>query len=557
MGKKGKGKGNKLAKMSEEERARYLQMRADQEEETRRRKMQLISMYMKNKLKREDAFGRLNMAKINQEWRSILRQVKIQELRSEIVDVESFFKDALKRKDQVIHRLIAHIESTEDMYANLQQSHMENITQIVDTHRDRIEFFRRIYEDDKLAVLGEWEQDSNRFKEMHAQKQQQLECVFYQLEETTDGGIRDNHEHFLDRCEDLKSGMQLQLEQITSRGEAKLEKLWQEYQSVLAGYCQHIEGFYSEYVDLKQRDEEAALQISQQTHEIEHLVDQLANLRLVSEEFYIKQQGQLEQRQAIKQQLTERLRELRTCVEDEVSKDHYSFKLLSVESYNALEKLKEIAGKGETLVQLSTVCGKMETQREKMFQLPEISKEIIEIREVQDLDNISSPDPATDLLKVRIPFSSETRLYSISFQDEVALVPQMETFWRRVNNVAVDVACLKQQKRRLESENSQLKARLQEYLVNLNIASGSNSHVHHYLARRPKSMSVDRVSRLQLQPKQVKSALPHGRRPQAPTPPSFHLHPGRRRVPAFEANFSSVVRSRNLIRGRMELGRIE
>jgi len=47
MGKKGKGKGNKLAKMSEEERARYLQMRADMEEETRRRKMQLISMYMK------------------------------------------------------------------------------------------------------------------------------------------------------------------------------------------------------------------------------------------------------------------------------------------------------------------------------------------------------------------------------------------------------------------------------------------------------------------------------------------------------------------------------
>ncbi|KAH8234411.1 hypothetical protein KR038_009515 [Drosophila bunnanda] len=539
MGKKGKGKGNKLAKMSEEERARYLQMRADQEEETRRRKMQLISMYMKNKLKREDAFGRLNMAKINQEWRSILRQVKIQELRREIVDVESFFQEALKRKDQVIHRLIAHIESTEDMYANLQQSHMENITKIVVTHRERIEFFRRIYEDDKQAVLSEWEQDSAGFKDMHAQKQQQLECVFYQLEETTDGGIRDNHERFLDRCEDLKSGMQLQLEQITSRGEARLEKLWQEYQSVLAGYCQHIEGFYSEYVDLKQRDEEAALQISQQTHEIEHLVDQLANLRLVSEEFYIKQQGQVEQRQTIKQQLTERLRELRTCVEDEVARDHQSFKLMSVESYNALEFLQEIVGKGEILIQLSNVCAKMETERERMFQLPEISREIIEIREIEDQQAGVSTDPATDLLK-----------------DEVGVVPQMDTFWRRVNNVAVDVACLKQQKRRLEAENAQLKAQLQDYLVNLNIANGSNSHIHQYLARRPKSMSVDRVSRLQLQPKQVRSALPTGRRPQAPTPPSFHLHSGRSRVPAFEANFMNAVRSRNLLRGRVELARI-
>nr|NP_611708.2 uncharacterized protein Dmel_CG30259 [Drosophila melanogaster]AAF46888.3 uncharacterized protein Dmel_CG30259 [Drosophila melanogaster] len=540
MGKKGKGKGNKLANMSEEERARYLQMRADMEEETRRRKMQLISMYMKNKLKREDAFGRLNMAKINQEWRSILRQVKIQELRREIVDVESFFQEALKRKDQVIHRLIAHIESTEDMYANLQQSHMENITRIVDTHRDRIEFFRTIYEDDKQAVLSQWEQDSAAFKEMHAQKQQQLECVFYQLEENTDGGIRDNHERFLDRCEDLKSGMQLQLEQITSRGEARLEKLWQEYQGVLAGYCQHIEGFYSEYVDLKQRDEEAALQISQQTHEIEHLVDQLTNLRLVSEEFYIKQQGQLEQRQAIKQQLTERLRELRTCVEQEVARDHQLFKLMSVESYHALEFLQETVAKGETLAQLSAVCAKMETQRERMFQLPEISKEIIEIRDIEDQGNGSLTDPATDLLK-----------------DEVAVVPQMESFWRRVNNVAVDVACLKQQKRRLEAENSQLKTQLQDYLVNLNIANGSNSHVHSYLARRPKSMSVDRVSRLQLQPKLVKSAQPTGRRPAAPTPPTFHLHPGRSRAPAFEANLSNVVLSRTLARGKMNLARME
>ncbi|XP_001997346.2 dynein regulatory complex subunit 2 [Drosophila grimshawi] len=166
MGKKGKGKGNKLAKMSEEERARYLQMRADMEEETRRRKMQLIALYMKNKLKREDAFCRLNMAKINQEWRSILRQVKIQDLRSEIVDVELFFKEALKRKDQVIQRLIGDINSTEDMYANLQQSHMENIDRIIGIHRSRIEFFRCIYEDDKQAVLREWEKDSNIFRSM-------------------------------------------------------------------------------------------------------------------------------------------------------------------------------------------------------------------------------------------------------------------------------------------------------------------------------------------------------------------------------------------------------
>lgn len=46
MGKK-KGAANKLAKMSEEERIRYLQHRADLEEEARRRKQQLIAIFLK------------------------------------------------------------------------------------------------------------------------------------------------------------------------------------------------------------------------------------------------------------------------------------------------------------------------------------------------------------------------------------------------------------------------------------------------------------------------------------------------------------------------------
>lgn len=42
-----KGKVNKLARMSDEERARYLQHRADMEEEARRRKIELISRFIK------------------------------------------------------------------------------------------------------------------------------------------------------------------------------------------------------------------------------------------------------------------------------------------------------------------------------------------------------------------------------------------------------------------------------------------------------------------------------------------------------------------------------
>lgn len=99
--KKKKGLSNRLAKMSDEERARYLQHKAAIEEEARRRKEQLISTFMKvsfgdvqkrglsfffqNKTKREEAFARLNIAKINEYWHQILRKIAFKKMRTEIM----------------------------------------------------------------------------------------------------------------------------------------------------------------------------------------------------------------------------------------------------------------------------------------------------------------------------------------------------------------------------------------------------------------------------------------------------------------------------------------
>jgi len=47
MPKKKKGKGSKLARMSDEERVRYLQHRAELELEAKRRKQQLIAAFTK------------------------------------------------------------------------------------------------------------------------------------------------------------------------------------------------------------------------------------------------------------------------------------------------------------------------------------------------------------------------------------------------------------------------------------------------------------------------------------------------------------------------------
>lgn len=87
--------------------------------------------FSKNKLKREEAFTRLNMAKINQEWRAILRDIKCIELRNEAKNVQTYFVDAFQRKNQTINRLLNELDQQEEMYTSLLNSHMKSIDKLI------------------------------------------------------------------------------------------------------------------------------------------------------------------------------------------------------------------------------------------------------------------------------------------------------------------------------------------------------------------------------------------------------------------------------------------
>lgn len=93
--------------------------------------MEYVGQFVQNKLRREDAFTRLNLAKINQEWRTILRNVKCKELRNELKSVQQYFADALMRKNQTIDRLLYELDESEELYATMMHSHMENVERLI------------------------------------------------------------------------------------------------------------------------------------------------------------------------------------------------------------------------------------------------------------------------------------------------------------------------------------------------------------------------------------------------------------------------------------------
>jgi hypothetical protein len=205
--KKGKGNKNKLARMSDEERARYLQHRADMEEEARRRKQQLIAIFMKNKLKREDAFSRLNLAKINQEWRTILRNIKCTELRAEVESVEQVCTEVIEHKSSVIRRLLCDLDESEEIYATMLHGHMEKIDKIMRIHEDRLDFLRKNYEQEKRKMVENYNKEVAVYKDKKFGIQKDLECVFYGLVEKSRLDQKAAEEEHLIKKDEMKNSV--------------------------------------------------------------------------------------------------------------------------------------------------------------------------------------------------------------------------------------------------------------------------------------------------------------------------------------------------------------
>lgn len=74
---------------------------------------------------REEAFSRLNLAKINQDWRSMLRQIKNQELRNELEQIKQHCTVMLEQGQNLIQRLLKDLETAHDMNEMLFQMRLE------------------------------------------------------------------------------------------------------------------------------------------------------------------------------------------------------------------------------------------------------------------------------------------------------------------------------------------------------------------------------------------------------------------------------------------------
>ncbi|XP_012219705.1 dynein regulatory complex subunit 2 isoform X2 [Linepithema humile] len=428
---KKKGKGNKLARMSDEERARYLQHRAELELEAKRRKQQLIAAFTKNKLKREEAFSRLNTAKINEQWRFILRRIKCKELHEDVEYLWKNFDRMMKTKDVIIQRLYGELGTADADHRRLQEAHIQIMDLMIGKYRQKCthlhEFFA--HERDHVAL-----NEVNKLHEVRRALEKQCEqlqnMIFGQDKEIEDRLTQTKIQNAANiySVVYLKEDSLSRLMQYTCH---EIEALWRQLNETITEYESSTENKRKQYEYLKEQDDVHRADVAQYPRLHAQLQSTIKNLKQDTHTLSEKREQsivELKNQIAHMRKQTESLRQAFAVTR---GLDVAQLKKLTTISTNVLKELQRISEKGSALLSLLKMCLSLEP-----FSLT--------------------------VQKYTLRDTGSRRAFTSCMSEPF---DKLEKFWEQFNYIKADNIFMKKECDKLTFENKQLRNTLRTYLL--------------------------------------------------------------------------------------------
>ncbi|EEB19545.1 DNA double-strand break repair Rad50 ATPase, putative [Pediculus humanus corporis] len=368
MGAKKKSKANKLSRMSEEEKIRYLQHRAAIEEEAKRRKQQLISTFLKNKLRREHIFLRINEAKINQQWRHILRQMKCSELKQEIKDLAKWFDYQINKKNVKIQEVLMDLNMADRQYSFLHCKQSETFKKLIILHEHRVQHFLNYYEEEKNYARIKAMKDINDIKISCLNDQEQLKTILYGMEKKfneTSEILTNKHQSKMD---EIRNNMLTDMEKLKTTRESIIGNIWQNIQNVIKQYWNQTEDRRQEYLIMKDSDYENGLNIFENNRQINEMVNFINNLKNTYLKIHIEGEKKILKFSQDRDKYRKVFQNLNREVFDEIQSDKKKLNFMNLIADKTTDKLTKLLNLGRQILQIHNMCRKLETLDEKIYQ---------------------------------------------------------------------------------------------------------------------------------------------------------------------------------------------
>ncbi|RUS84822.1 hypothetical protein EGW08_007437 [Elysia chlorotica] len=441
--KKESGKG-----MTDEERLAYEEQKRLADEELRKKKEDVLAQFLKDKLAKEEKATRYNLNKLNHQWRNIMREAKAKELKKDIEILSQTFERVIDRKDAVIKSLSKDIAEAEEQYAMAFRSHLQNVDQLSDLQKSRLEALTREYSVELAIICEEFDLERAMLIEQHNLEMNDIADILFAMDQNFQERENEAKSDFQSMRDEIKNKNLEEKHALRVQLETKVDELWQQFRQALQNYNDTNEERKTTFETLKIKDEKSAKEIELQMRKLQRISDQIAQLKSKmaanAKECEERNKALKEEREKMQRhfhELKAQMNQVRDSERDKLTK-------LTLESNSGIKELKRQKEKGELIMRLAEMCRKLETEEEKVlpFYASSLTKE-----EQEDVEAAVYEPPSQPLAEVMHEYGS------------------LDNFWKRYNKVLLDKLALDKEKQTMAQENHQLRTLLKQYLDGISV----------------------------------------------------------------------------------------
>jgi len=438
--------------------------------------IELAAAKLKEKVAFEEKNSKLNMLKINNRWREIMKIAKSQELKNQAEVLEQVHQREFDRKNYAIKNLEEEILEANKQFSTALQSHLINVDNLIDLQVKRLNNLELQFSVDLNMLENEFNTEKSKLQSQHIKEKSNIVGIINRMEqEYLEEEADSKHEHQSIRDDirnknlEEKHALRIQLESV-------IEDLWKKFHDVLDQYNANTEIWKKDFEDLKTKDRDHSKEIELQMKKLTKLQDMILKLKTKysnnHKEYNQKNQFLKKDKELIQSHFQELKRKLNRYRENEKEK----LITLTTMSNKTIKNLKEKVNLAEKILKLAEMNRKLEMEEEKInpfqantFEIdPVVELEMEEYKnqlknETKAIINEQNEDKNINQEEEENKKQNETK-----YEEETDF-SYMELFYKKYNKVLLDKILMTNKKNFLNEENARLKAILKQYLDGISV----------------------------------------------------------------------------------------
>ncbi|XP_026782025.3 dynein regulatory complex subunit 2 [Pangasianodon hypophthalmus] len=384
--------------------------------------------------------SKFNLHKLNQQWRSNLRQTRASELREDFAILSQTLKRVVDFKDNVIKLLVCDLSEAEQQSELAHRAHLQCVDHLLEVQKSRLAALESHWSTSLKELSTEYNTERKQLLNLHQKESDYLKAENFALEQ-----------RYAELDSEARQDYQLAHDDIKNRYIGTKHVMESTLEELRQWYLRELQKYTNATDDRKKTALNLQCAIQKRNLKRRHMQKLQGTIKALRSHLSTNQRDNEASACGLRaecEEITQEVQQLRAKLCSAQAAERTQLANHTIYSDNTIKKLQDIIGEGETLLRLADVCRKLETEQEKVLPFytssltaEELSQEKAHAMEAMSEEPVQTMMDYTDL----------------------------EKFWQRYNKVLLERLCLEREKKVLGWENQQLRILLKQYLDGISV----------------------------------------------------------------------------------------